>query len=204
MEAELEPRPPGEWRRRFDEQLTNEVRISVAKFAIYEANRIRLSIDIDDLQDVVHSAIAGTLAGRLSWDPDRAPLAAHLCCVVRSKLSYIKKRQRKLRGRSLDDDGVTEAFEGQVSDALTPSRDREIVAAHLGRVLSRVRGQLHDDRDVFAIITAMLDGGGEHRRDLIGLTGLSPKAFDNAWRRLERDVETIPNDEYQAALAAMQ
>src|SRR5262249_27926971 len=114
------------------------------------------------------------------------------------------QQRKRRRGRSLDDDRVTEAFEGEVTEALVSGSDREIVAAHFVRVLSRIRSQLHDDRDVLAIITALLDEGAVHRRGLIKLTGLSPSEFDNAWRRLERLVETLPNDEYQAALAAMQ
>jgi DNA-directed RNA polymerase specialized sigma24 family protein len=170
-----------------------------ARRGVYQLALAGEPVASDEHEQIVHDAIADTLALVVTWDR-RSKMEVHLYFVVRRRISNGLRRASK-RGREsldvLDDD----------EHAAMPHRSSEPEVA-LGRaqVTQRLYRALREraagDPEVLSILDAYYAEESD-RRAVVALTGMSVAVFVNARRRLDRMIAALPAELRLAALAAM-
>ena len=144
--------------------------------------------DTRGARDRIHTAIVKTLDGRLSWDPKRVDLAQHLLSAVSGDIANEVKHAKRFPQVSLDDDRQhLESLEEQTSDAIDAARQGtdERPALLLVEVVAKLRELAPRDKGVQAILDGYVQDAFL-RRDVIRVMGISPRAYDAAFKRLLR------------------
>jgi hypothetical protein len=214
MEGARGPKEPAsqkrEWRARFEAQATPHKLEPAFVYAATRAEMINaLGGRTDDAEELVHAALADTLAGDIAWDPERMTLAQHLIRTIRGRTKNEVLRAAHLRHESIDEtveiDGEDvcaieqEAALAQHDDARVRSCDLRALAP---RVMRAIRALSSGDRHV----TTLLDAYEEQlveRAEIMDATGISAEDYDNARRRLVRLVELLPVNLYRDARSAI-
>ena len=189
------------WRRAFDEQLTE---LAMARACRYATSRARVLVRAGILDeknapyDLVHQAIAATLAGTAGWDPAKKRLDDHLVDVIQWQTRNTRRRHGRYAHASLDDsrdatssDGLRLENEVSIQQAATSASSSADLRDVAGRVVDEVRVLAAGDTDVLRILDAIESGATDHG-ELIKASGLRPAKFRNARRRLGRVTARLP------------
>jgi hypothetical protein len=177
------------WRAAFEEQATDEAMAQVFAFAASYAAMIENATRRRDpliARELALDALADTFDGKVTWDPDTAPLVAHLCQVIRSRTSHELDRAKRFKHVSLEREGSM-ALEQATSDAMAAVNDgdREATASRARRSLHAVRRLAVRDPAVLMLLDAF-DEGITDRQGVMRFTGMSAAAYENAVRRMRR------------------
>jgi len=198
--------PSESWRRAFEDQATEEAMAQVFGYASTYAAMIEAATQTRDpliARELALDALADTFAGVVTWAPDKAPLVAHLCQVIRSRTSHELARVKRFRHVSLDRD-TTASLEEDASSALASANDEReeravVLRAHAA--LSAIRRLAVRDAAVMSLLDAY-EAGLSSREEITRATGMSFRALDNAIRRMRRLAKKVPNDIGDAATQA--
>jgi DNA-binding transcriptional ArsR family regulator len=153
--------------------------------------------------DRINTAIMKTLAGSYKWDPDRVGLDLHLLNVIGSDISHEMRRETRLAKRgvrmvSLDEDEDEQNID-QLDHDVTESLEAERVSASetpallLVDVVARLRVLAARDQAVLRILDAY-DQGAFTRSEIVRITGMSPRTYQAAYKRLVRLAQEIAVD----------
>ncbi len=198
------------WRQAFDDQLTRQEMNRVLEYAGKRLAVVRRVLPHDKehgATELVHEAIAATLAGTATWEPSTKPLGNHLIDTIAWQTRNTRRRLGRHRQASLDDTRDDTSTDGcrleneatmKAGRVTAPPIDLHI-AVH--RVLDELRQQTAGDADVARLIETIRDGHTDHG-DLMKATGLRAARFRNARRRLTRMAMRLP-DETRAAVEAV-
>jgi hypothetical protein len=200
--SQTEPEPShladASWRQAFEEQSSAE---RIARVHAYAESRARMIEGATQCRDpllareLVLDALADTFAGVVTWDPQKAPLAAHLCRVIGGRSSHDLARARAYNLVSLDDtmSPSSEAVEEETSNAMAAINDGSEPAHSepAGTTLAELRRLAARDADVLLLLEA-LDGGAIERTEVLQITGMEPVDYHNARRRLMRLARRLP------------
>jgi hypothetical protein len=196
--------PSLEWIAAFKAQATQEMMDDVvgyiAKRATWLQQQERSAKDV--INDMVIEALGDTFAGVVAWDPVRCPLALHLKSVIRSRFSHELERIEDFEHVELDDapeDLVHEAMATAGKTALAPTKK---LSVYVKQFVDRLRELADDDLPVLKLIDLSLQDITE-RRHICHMTGMSPSAYHNAFRRLQRLADKIPMNLRTAALDSL-
>ena len=206
---DIKERPPESWRRAFEEQATEEAMASVYTYAASLARMIENATRRRDpliAREMVLDAMADTFAGVVTWDPDRAPLAAHLCRVLRSRTSHELERTKNFVHVSLDDrDSPSHrSLETATSEAMEANEavEEHACAARARDVVAGIRRLAAADPPVLQLLDAFEQGATE-RHDIMQVTGMTSGTYHNARRRLVRLASKLPDDVRDAVAQVM-
>lgn len=191
--------PSESWRRAFEDQATEEAMAQVFGYASTYAAMIESATQTRDpliARELALDALADTFAGVVTWAPDKAPLVAHLCQVIRSRTSHELARAKRFRHVSLDRD-TTASIEEDASSVLASAnedeREERAVVLRAHAALSAIRRLAVLDSAVMSLLDAY-EAGLTTREEITEATGLSFRALDNAIRRMRRFAKKVPND----------
>ena len=168
----------------------------------YAATRARWIESVLDRSDpliareLVLDAVADTFTGVVAWDPNKAELAAHLCCVIRSRTAHDIARATANTMRSLNDDATDETLERETSHAMAARNDSVADSDAVERaaaVLEALRRRAHDDAEILRLLDAF-ETGAVDRKAVIAMTGMPAASYHNARRRLARIAAQLPDD----------
>jgi len=124
----------------------------------------------------------------LAWDPERCRLEAHVFDGIRFRTRHHRERARRFPHISLEscDEGTHSAIE----DALRAEAETQTPeeAHRSARCLASIHDAARDDQDVKALLDAYRRA--ETKADVIRVTGMSDRQYDNARKRLRRLVHT--------------
>jgi RNA polymerase sigma factor (sigma-70 family) len=146
--------------------------------------------DGQEAEDLVQEALRRLLDNTRAWDHEKVSLEAFLVSSVRSLASSAVKGSAN-RVRPIEDDAAREPSE--VMDPTVQAESPEQLVAQLQRYALLADAALNaasGDSDMEKIVTAALDGCVK-RAEMIQETGLEPKQFDNAIKRLHRRLEEV-------------
>lgn len=179
------------WRTAFDEQATDEAMAQVLAFAASYAAMIENATRRRDpliARELAIDAMADTFTGKVTWDPEKAPLVAHLCQVVRSRTSHELDRARNFRHVSLERE-ASMALERATSEAMVGGRsddgESEGLVSRARASLDAVRRLAVRDPAVMLLLDAF-DEGFTERQPVMRFTGMSAVTYENALRRMRR------------------
>lgn len=168
-----------------------------ARRGVAQLARVGETVASDEHEQVVHDAIADTLALVVRWNR-QCSMETHLYNVILRRISNGLRRAPKRVAVSLEaldeDEGV--------------ARDRSEPEASLGRAqvtlqLYRVaRERAEGDPEVCSMLDAYA-AGVTARRAVMATTGMNMSSVVNARRRLDRLLAALPSELRFAALAAM-
>lgn len=146
---------------------------------------------------MVADALGDTFAGVVAWDPLRCPLALHLKSVIRSRLCHELERAEDYPQVDIDD-----APEHEVNEALVKAGNAS-PTKKLGRYVKeftdRLRVAAEDDPTVLKLIELHLQDVTE-RRQICHMLGMRPGDYHNAFRRLKRLADKLPEELRTAAV----
>ena len=192
---QIEPMPAhladASWRQAFETQSSS---VSIARVEAYAASRARMIESASQRRDpllareLVLDAVADTFTGVVKWDPNKAPLAAHLCRVIGGRSAHELARAKAYTMVSIDDttSPVALAIEEETSNAMDAINENpEVTSASTGTAMEALRQLAAHDTDVLRLLEAFDDDVFE-RPDVLKVTGMSTVDYDNARRRLMR------------------
>ena len=184
------------WRQAFEQQATQESLAQVFAFASMHGAMIETATRCHDpliARELALDAMADTFAGKVKWDPEKAPLVAHLCRVIRSRTSHELKRAKRFAHLSLERDHSIR-LEEATSNALALATDDDERTALVERArvsLDAMRAAAIRDPDVLRLLDAFSEGVTE-RSAVMSLTGLSCSEYENTVRRMRRLAKSLP------------
>lgn len=148
--------------------------------------------------ELVHEAIAATLAGNARWEPGTKELGNHLIDTIAWQTRNTRRRLGRLRHASLDDsrddsstDGCRLENEATLKNTTVGTLPPLDLHAAVHRVLDELRVQAAGDTDVIRVIETIREGHTEHG-ELMKASGLRVAKFRNARRRLARMAARLP------------
>lgn len=192
--------PSLEWIAAFKAQATQDMMDDVASYVAKRATWIRAQQGAAADQVItamVADALGDTFTGVVAWDPLRCPLALHLKTVIRSRLSHELERAEDYPQLDVED-----APEHEVNEALVKA-GKASPTKKLGRYVKeftdRLRAAAEDDPTVLKLIELHLQDITE-RRQICHMLGMKPGDYHNAFRRLKRLAEKLPEELRTAAV----
>jgi hypothetical protein len=194
-------RHPIEWLAAFKAQATQELMDDVVAYVAKRATwiRERQGRAADNvIGSLVVDALGDTFSGVVAWDPMRCPLALHLKSVIRSRLSHELERAEDYQHVDID-----QAPQHEVNEALVragKASPTKKLSAYVKEFTARLRGAAADDLAVLTLIDCYLDDITE-RAQICHASGMKPSVYHNAFRRLKRLADKLPQDLRAAALA---
>ena len=193
--------PTVAWRAAFKAQLTSDMMDDVTAYAAKRASWIEYQTGIRDpllLEEMVQNAIGDTFAQVVTWEPARCPLALHLKSVIRSRCAHDLDR-----GDEYERTAIDTTNEAEVSDAIAiRATGGAQIDRYVDEFTARIRVLAADDEPVLRLLELYLEGVTE-RRDICRSGPMSKSTYHNAFRRLSRLVEDLPQTLVAAARAAM-
>jgi hypothetical protein len=192
--------PSLEWIAAFKAQATQDMMDDVVAYVAKRATWIRAqqgaAADMV-ITAMVADALGDSFAGVVAWDPIRCPLALHLKSVIRSRMSHELERVEDFPQVGIDD-----TPEHEVNEALVKAGNAS-PTKRLGRYVKefteRLRVAAEDDPAVLKLIDVHLQGITE-RRQICHMLGMRPGDYHNAFRRLKRLAEKLPDELRTAAV----
>lgn len=189
----------------FRAHMTKEVMDNVTAYASSRAALVENATGMHDpqrVEDLIQGAIVDTLAGVVTWDPKRIPLAVHMRQVIRSRTSHELERAEDRRFVALGHLSEAELSEGMEAIAGTEEAASEQgLAATLAEFRARLRALAEGDEAVLTLIDCYCEGKTE-RRDVCRTNRMTSSTYHNARRRLLRLVEKLPHNLILAVKAA--
>jgi hypothetical protein len=212
------------WRLRFNRELTNPVLARARGYAEKLTFRYLQAEGIADLRyphDIVNQAVADTLAGIRTWDPDREPpeggmpLFRHLCRVVYSRAYHDRQRRKRQRAASIhevrelnidSDNSVDNLIEVKASLARDDERqhpDYQVMLRDLhDKLYTHARTRAAGDAEVLLYI-GCLEEGVTKEPDIKARHGWDTKAFNRIRLRYLTVVRNLPEDVLRDAKEAI-
>ena len=195
--------PPAGWRAEFERQATQDMIDRATRYARRRVKMIeRVGRKVDPLyaRELVQDAIGDTLDGRLTWDPAKASLAAHVTATVQSRTRHDVVRAVRIPHRSLDDSADDNSADGrpievEASYALAHRAGRSLDAAeaHARIAVDALRRASGND-DLLERLLDAFEHGKTERCDVMEWTGMSAKTYDNVRHRMVRLVSKLPTE----------
>src|SRR5689334_24220525 len=106
LEPEPAPfQPTEEWIDAFKKQCTEAMRLDLREYARCRARGVgRAGAHVDDsyADDLVANAIADTLFGEVTWEPNAKPLYQHCEDTIRYRTRHDRKRATRFKHRRID------------------------------------------------------------------------------------------------------
>ncbi len=146
-----------------------------------------------EAEDLVQEALRRLLDNTRAWDHEKVSLEAFLVGSVRSLASSAVKGTAN-SVRPFEDDAAREPREAM--DPTSQAASPEELLAQLQRydlLADAALNAASGDSEMEKIVTAALEGCVK-RSEMIEETGLEPKRFDNAIKRLHRRLEEVSVD----------
>jgi hypothetical protein len=126
------------------------------------------------------------------------PLALHLKSVIRSRLSHELERAEDYPHVDIDDAPEDEVNEALVKAGKASSTKR--LGHYVKEFADRLRAAAANDPAVLKLIELHLQGLSE-RRQICHVLGMRPGDYHNAFRRLKRLAEKLPEELRMSAVA---
>lgn len=192
--------PDKRWTVAFVAQATNVLRRQAMNFARHRVRMIEQSggrVDSSHAEDLVQDVLGDTWRGVLAWKPDEVSLLTHVNFAVRSRTRHDREHAEKFPHVPLalpdeEDEGapsvMNEAEEALAATALEAAPEERFLGV---KVFSQLRALAAGDRELLAVLEAMR-GGAVDRADLMRVTGMPGRTYENVRRRLDRLVEELP------------
>jgi hypothetical protein len=190
------------WIDAYEEQATDALRAKATRFASNRAAQIVRAGGVGDedyIDDVVQSAFADTYTGRLSWDPKRSSLEAHVILAIKCRTRHDRDHIGERRYVSFDmhDRGrATAQTRAEVEASLaSESRHDAKIAEKAERALVMLREIAVSEQadDVVTLLDAF-GAGAYSKAEVLASTSLTAKQYRNARARLETFVKRLPAD----------
>lgn len=190
-----------EWLAAFRAQATQDMMDDVVAYIAKRATWIREqqgNAADKVIGAMVVDALGDTFARTVTWDPLRCPLALHLKSVIRSRLSHELERAEDYPHFDIDEASEHEVNESLVTAGkMSPTKK---LSKYVREFTERLRAAAENDLPVLKLIDCYLDDVTE-RRQICHMSGLKPADYHNAFRRLKRLAEKLPEELRTAALA---
>lgn len=188
-----------QWLAAFKRQATTALRrraLNVARGCVRMIEMSGGQVASSHGEDLVDDAIADTWLGRLSWDPAKRDLLAHIASTIESRARHDRKKAKKFPAASLDaddDDERTAALWTEAEEALAANASVTNLAEMMCSidVFERVRALAAGDLEVLTLLDAMRAGAFD-RADLIQATRMSARRYEGARRRLDTLLRKLP------------
>jgi len=191
-----------QWLAAFARQATAALRrraLNVARGCIHKIEMSGGHVVSSQAEDLVDDALADTWLGRLSWDPVKRDLMAHITSTVESHARHERKKAKKFPAASLDafdeddEDDRAAAVWSEAEEALAANAPATNLTEMMCAidVFDRVRALAAGDLEVLTLLDAMRAGAFE-RADLMQATGMSPRRYESARRRLDTLLRKLP------------
>jgi hypothetical protein len=201
--------PDPERLQALDAVLTDEVIDKVARMLKREILALRgAGVPVDEDEDVaaaelVQEAAVQMIVGDRIWHAD-LPIVTQLYQAARSNISAHKCKAKNWRSRPMNDNNLDDTDPGE-SERMAevakagPLRSakpgRAITMHHDGRrLLARLRDRLRPLDALHQLLDAY-EAGAQTRGEVMELTGLSGKRFDNLRDRLDRLLKKLGEEE---------
>jgi hypothetical protein len=184
--------PTEEWIEAFERQLDDSLYDAAWRYAGRRAafvGRVR-KIDEGYAQGLVADIIEDTLAGVISWDPERVELRKFVLDAIKSRTRHDYLRARRQRHFSLDDGGMAALDRVAALEHETEPEKAERLQA-VDATIAAVRTAAADAPDVLRLLDAY-ENGAETRAEVLQMTGLTKLQYDAARKRLDRILEDLP------------
>lgn len=198
------------WRLRFNRELTDQTLARARGYAeklIAHYHQAEGIVDLRAPHDIVNQAVADTLAGIRTWDPDREPpkggipLYRHLCRVVYSRAYHDKARRKRQRSVSFhevnvdSDESIDNVVETRMSLKRTDERrhpDYQVMLREMKeRLYTPAKEHAKGDREVLDYIGCLEDGVFAEP-DIKRRCGWDTKQFDRIKLRYLTAIKRIP------------
>ena len=152
-----------------------------------------------------------TLAGVVSWDPTKVSLLTRLMALIQSRTRHEMIRAQRLPHRSLDDsadDNSTDGcpLENEVCKVLARESEPDegdVARARVGWAVGELRRAAGDNASTLQLLAAY-ERGAVTRQEVMRLTGMTAKTYDNARRHVLRLVAKLSPAMHESAPAARQ
>ncbi len=197
-----ENRPSIEWLAAFKAQATQDMMDDVVGYVAKRSSWLHHqhgSGTTAFINEMIVDALGDTFSSVVAWDPSRCPLALHVKSVIRSRLSHALDRAEDLEHVDVDeapDHVVHEAMANAGKPAIVPTKK---LSLYVKQFVDQLRVLAADDLPVSKLIDLHLQDITE-RRHICHMTGMSPSAYHNAFRRLQRLADKIPTSLRNAAV----
>lgn len=190
--------PSDAWLTAFEKQAP----AAMADAARFAGRRAAALIRVGGLavaDDLVADALGDTFAGVLAWDPARVSLTQHVRSAIAVRVTHAIARQGRLQHLPM----VGDLDSGDGLDLVAADASRRVAAEDEGppeRIAMRtsassavaaLRRMAEDDEDVLALLDAYR-AECFSRADVIDVTGMSVRDYDNARRRLTALAAQLP------------
>ncbi len=188
------------WLRDFHAQLTKQLITNAEHYAAARALGVqRAGGNIDDLysRELVQDVLTDTLGGVLAWNPSRCTLETHVLDSVRFRPRHARVRARRFQHISLEScDEPTRAMIEEALAIATATQQPDDRQRH-ARPPESIRRAAEGDRDLIALLDAYRRA--RSKEDVLEATGLSPRQYENAKKRLARLVRAERRRELKRA-----
>jgi len=193
--------------RALDEHYTIAVRETVHRFAEWRAALVRMAgrpVPKDYAKELAHDAYTSIWLGLRGWDPERIPLDARLCWIIKDRSWWEIRQAKKRRHVSFDlaiHDPALDVEAAIAIDVAASATDhtRFEIAGLYRQVIASLHELARDDENARAILRCWAQGFVEHD-DIRALTGLTKPAFRAAYDRILRLAKRLPPELREAAL----
>lgn len=189
------------WQEAFRAQLTKQLIANAEHYAAARAMGVqRAGGNVDDLysRELVQDVLTDTLSGVLAWTPSRCTLETHVLDSVRFRSRHDRVRARRFQHISLEscDEPTRAIIEDALATAATVTQqpdDRHRYA----RCLESIRRAAEGDRELIALLDAYRRA--RSKEEVLDATGMTPRQYDNAKKRLARLVHAERRREQKRA-----
>src|SRR5438105_3804584 len=191
-------RPSEEWIDAFKKQCTDAMRLDLRAYAGRRARGVgRAGAHVDDsyADDLVADALADTLFGEVTWDPNAKTLYQHAEDTIRYRTRHDRHRAKRFKHNRID--APTSAAEqratrGSIEASMMLDHNGETAesAIFATEVLTKVRELAASDPSILRYLDAIV-AGAQTRAEIMETTKMSLKTFRNTRDRLGRLVEQL-------------
>lgn len=187
----------GEWLEVFLAQRTAELVESALRYAATQSRKVAAvrTLEPTYIDDLVEDVLGDTLRGKIRWDPKRVSLKKHVLDAIQSRTRHDYVRALRFKPLRLSQKSVRleaeSALEAEHAHAETVSR---VCAA----ALQALRDLAADDREVQLLLDAFSQLATK-RHEVLKLTGLKPKQYAAARKRMKRLTDQLPASLRRAA-----
>jgi hypothetical protein len=178
------------WIDAFEAQATRELIGQARRYAEKHVRILaRAGVRLEAL-DLVHAVLGDTLAGILSWDPDRASLVAHVIQSLHGRARDMREKAQRYRHQSMDSvNTIRHLDDAAIEQAERSEREQESQALAAG-LLAELKAFASGDPDVLSLLDAYADDAFTPKA-VMKSTNLSKKRYRNAKLRLDRMVDRL-------------
>jgi hypothetical protein len=179
-----------EWLDAFVEQRTASLVEAALRYAAMQSRKVAAvrTLEPTYIDDLVEDVLGDTLRGELRWDPKRVPLKKHVLDAIKYRTRNDYVHALKYRSLRLDDKHVLAAAEATLEMQHEHAR---VVSRVCAAALEALRELAGNDRDVQLLLDAFSQLAVK-RHDVLRVTGLKPKQYDAARKRMKRLTEQLP------------